>query len=127
MRAFIIWTSIITFIICLLIARYARGETASWYSEETTKAEGHSLIMANGEVLDDNKNTCASWDHSFGTILLITNKDNLQRVSVEVTDRGPSRRLHRMGRTIDLSKAAFSTIADLKQGVIKVKIEVLNE
>jgi rare lipoprotein A (peptidoglycan hydrolase) len=32
---------------------------------------------------------------------------------VEITDRGPSKRQFREGRTIDLSRAAFERLADL--------------
>ncbi len=37
-----------------------------------------------------------------------------------VTDRGPAKRL---GREIDLSRAAFARLAPLKLGLIEVKVE----
>jgi len=43
-------------------------------------------------------------------------------VNVTVTDRGPFIE----GRIIDLSKIAFTTIADLSNGVVNVSIEVAN-
>lgn len=96
--------------------------TASWYSVESCKREGTSGIMANGEVLNDDKLTCASWDYPFGTRLQITHTGTSKSIKVWVTDRGPSKKLYRMGRIIDLSKRAFSEIADLKSGLIQVKV-----
>lgn len=99
--------------------------TASWYSIESCKREGTSGIMANGEVLNDENFTCASWDYKFKTKLLVRNLSNGKSVIVEVTDRGPAKRLYKKGRVIDLSKGAFSQIASLKRGIIPVEIEVL--
>jgi len=98
---------------------------ASWYSRGSCLREGTSGIMANGKELKDHEHTCASWDYPFGTRLILTSLDTQRRVVVVVTDRGPSRRLYNMGRKIDLSKGAFSRIADLKRGVIQVKVEVI--
>lgn len=95
---------------------------ASWYSN---KEHSPRSLMANGEVFDDGQFTCASWDYRFGTRLLISNRNTGAKVVVEVTDRGPAKRLYRMGRIIDLSKAAFARIAPLKQGLAKVQIEVI--
>ena len=110
---------------------YAQIEYASWYSIASCKKEGtwkkYNGRMANGKKFNDNEYTCASWFYKFGTYLRITNLRNMRSVTCTVTDRGPSRRLVRTGRTVDLSKAAFATIADCKQGVIPVTIKVINE
>lgn len=98
--------------------------TASWYDIESCLREGTSGICANGQRLDDTKLTCASWDYPFGARLKITNLNNYKSVIVTVTDRGPSKKLYRKGRIIDLSKAAFSSIASLRQGIIPIKAEV---
>lgn len=65
---------------------------------------------------------CASWEYPLGTVLKVTNLENGKSVIVRVVDRGPAKRL---GRIIDLTKYAFSRIANLKQGLIKVKIETV--
>ncbi len=101
--------------------------TASWYSVESCLREGTSGIMANGEKLNDNDYTAASWDHSFGTIIEVKNLENGKMVRVQVTDRGPSRRLYRQGRVIDLSMAAFQAIADLRRGVVPISIRVISK
>lgn len=57
-------------------------------------------------------------------MLKVTNVDNGKSVVVVVTDRGG---FSKMGRDIDLSRAAFAKIAKLNSGLIKVKIKVLND
>lgn len=99
-----------------LIAAVAIG-IASWYGPEC-----HGKLMANGQPFDMNALTCASWHHPFGTKLRVTNISNGRAVVVTVTDRGPAKRLK---RAIDLSRAAFESIADLKVGLITVQIEKL--
>ncbi len=101
----------------------AFAQTASWYSRESCIKESGQAVMANGKELSDNEYTCASWDYKFGVLLKITNIDNKKSVVVMVSDRGPSKRLYRLGRTIDLSKRAFSKIANLREGIIEVSIE----
>jgi len=89
---------------------------ASWYGGGEILNE-HT---ANGELFDPGELTCASWNYTFGTTLRITNYANGNSIIVRVNDRGPNKRL---GRIIDLTKKAFSEIADIKEGLIKVKIE----
>jgi len=79
--------------------------------------------MANGKQFSDNNKTAASWDYSFGTKLKVTCIRTGRSTIVEVTDRGPSKKLYKKGRVIDLSKSAFASIAPLEWGIIEVKIE----
>ncbi len=95
----------------------ARFGTASWYSETDPYINLHT---ANGEVFDDSKRTCASWDHSFGTLLEVTNLKTGKSVICRVNDRGPNKRLKRL---VDLSKTAFLEIAPLKRGLIQVSVK----
>ena len=96
--------------------------TASYYTVASCLQEGTSGITASGEALDDAKLTCAAWGYKFGTRLTVTNLENGRSVVVTVNDRGPSKRLVAKGRIIDLSRGAFATIADLKQGIIRVNV-----
>ena len=89
---------------------------ASWYSESDPNINKHT---ANGEIFDDSKLTCASWDFSFGTKLKIINLDNGKSVVCRVNDRGPSKRLQRL---VDLSQASFKKISNLKLGLINVSV-----
>jgi rare lipoprotein A len=90
--------------------------TTSWYGEET---EGY---MANGKWFDPNALTCASWDYPFGTFLVVRERQSSRQVVVEVTDRGPAKRLYRQGRKLDLSRAAFERIGKLSDGLLEVEI-----
>ena len=102
--------------------------TASWYDLASLKKEGTYKYskgrMANGKIFDENSFTCASWDFPLKTKLKVTNvKEPKKSVIVEVTDRTNKRF---KGKRIDLSKRAFAQIADLKQGIIKIKVERRN-
>jgi len=92
---------------------------ASWYSQNDP---GILLTTANMERFDDSLLTCAVWDLPFNTILKVTNAENNKFVLVRVNDRGPARRLN---RAIDLTKKAFTEIADLDKGLIDVSVEIM--
>ena len=92
---------------------------ASWYSQND---QGILLTTANMERFDDSELTCAVWDLPFNTILKVTNLENGKSVIVRVNDRGPAKRLN---RTIDLTKQAFSRIADLDKGLADVSVEII--
>jgi len=92
---------------------------ASWYSQNDS---GILLTTANMERFDDSELTCAMWDVPFNAILKVTNLENGKSVIVRVNDRGPAKRLN---RTIDLTKAAFSKIADLDKGLADVSVEII--
>ena len=99
----------------------AETTQASWYSrKECISTKNPNALMANGEPLDDGALTCASWDYSFGAKLRVVRPNNGHSVVVTVTDRGPAKRLYKDGRTLDLSRRAFLTLAPLEVGVIKV-------
>ncbi len=93
---------------------------ASWYGG----GEPLNMHTANGEIFSPEKLTCAAWDYPFDTELKVTNLYNSKSVIVRVNDRGPNKKL---GRAIDLTKKAFSEIADLEQGLIGVKIEKVSQ
>ena len=103
--------------------------TASWYSVESCKREGtwqkYGGKTASGKKFDDSHLVCAAWGFPFGTRLKVVNIATQKEVVVVVEDRGPAKYLYKRGRIIDLSKEAFRRIADLRQGVIKVRVEVL--
>ena len=85
---------------------------ASWYGQELA---GRST--ANGEPFNPNGLTAASWYHRFGSRVKVYNPENGRTVVVRINDRGPNKRL---GRIIDLSKAAFRKIGRLSKGVVVV-------
>lgn len=99
-----------------------RAGEASWYSQLDP---GILLTTANMEIFNDKELTCAIWDVPFGTLIKVTNVANGRSVIVRVNDRGPAKRLVRGGRVIDLTKSAFSRLADTDEGLIRVELEIL--
>ena len=77
------------------------------------------MRTANGEIFDDTRLTCASWNYGFGTRLKVTNLSNGKSVVCTVNDRGPAKRL---GRLVDLTKTAFQTIAHPRLGLVEVSV-----
>lgn len=102
---------------------------ASWYSVESCKREGtwqkYGGRCADGSMFDDRLLTCASWDFPLGTKVRVTSEDGKKSIICKVTDRGPSRKLYKRGRRIDLSRGAFSQVADLRWGITRVIVETL--
>lgn len=102
-----------------VFAEQAQVGLASWYGSGDP-AEGLNLFTANGEWFDPTDITCASWDYPFDTLLKVSNLNNGKEVLVRVNDRGPAKWLS--ARKVDLSKAAFSKIADPEEGLTVVEI-----
>ena len=89
---------------------------ASWYGG---KFNGSST--ASGEIFSEKALTAAHPSLPFGSIVEVTNNENNKKIKVRINDRGPFTK----GRIIDLSKEAFSRIADTNKGVIDVSIKVI--
>jgi rare lipoprotein A len=87
---------------------------ASWYGPRF-----HGRVTANGEVFDQMAFTAAHKKLKFGTILRITNPKNDKFVVVRINDRGP----YKLGRQLDLSKAAALELEIIEKGVAKLKVE----
>ena len=103
--------------LCLLLLTSisVNAEVASWYNLDGRKT-------ASGEVFRTHSLTCASNTHKIGTKLLVTNPKTNKSVVVRVNDTGG---FSKYGRTLDLSKGAFSKIANLSQGTVNVTIKRL--
>jgi rare lipoprotein A len=86
---------------------------ATWYNPRLT---------ASGERYRMNDLTCAMRKRDFGKHYLVCNLSNHTCVVVRHNDFGPALWLFWRGRIIDLSRHAFSKIADVNKGVIPVKI-----
>ncbi|CAJ1795313.1 MULTISPECIES: septal ring lytic transglycosylase RlpA family protein [Aeromonas] len=117
--------------VCLLLAacssRYDESHGGSWrgYSETGYASyyadRYHGKKTASGELYRNNLNSAAHMELPFGSMVRVTNLANGKSVVVKVNDRGA----FKSGRIIDLSKSAFGSIANIREGVIKVKVEVL--
>ena len=101
---------------------YAEQPTvvASWYGNECAGNR-----TANGEIYDPTKLTAAMWEWDgkpvpFNSLVRVTLGP--KSVVVRINDRGPNKKL---GRAIDLSREAFSRLADTDAGLINVKLTIL--
>ncbi|MBN2647212.1 MAG: septal ring lytic transglycosylase RlpA family protein [Thiotrichales bacterium] len=89
---------------------------ASFYASSMKRTR-----TASGALYHPQLKTAAHRSLPFGTRLKVTHLKNGKSVVVVVNDRGPFVK----GRVIDLSQAAFRSLAQLSEGVVRVKIEVL--
>lgn len=76
---------------------------------------------ASGEKYDKNLLTCAHKTLPFNTQIRVTRLDNKKSVLVRVNDRGP----YIDGYVVDLSRKAAEKIGLTRDGVTRVKIEVV--
>lgn len=90
---------------------------ASWYGRKY-----HRRRTASGERYDMFALTAAHRTLPFGTVLKVTNLENGRTVNVRVNDRGPFVK----GRIIDLSLAAARKIDMETAGIVRVRIEIIN-
>ena len=81
----------------------------------------HGKTTASGKPFNMYGFTTAHKNLTFGTMVEITNISNNKSIVVEVNDRGP----YIKGRTFDLSKAAFDSIGDIEDGILKVKYKII--
>jgi len=121
---------IILMLIFLLSATIKNESKVSWYGPGF-----HGNTTANGETYNQNSLTAASPTLPFNTKVKVTNLKNGKSVIVRINDRGPYK-MDEGGSTIfplephptrrfDLSKKAFSTIANLETGIISVRYRVI--
>lgn len=77
---------------------------------------------ANGERYDKTLLTASHKSLPFGTNIRVTRLDNKKSVVVRINDRGP----FMDGYVVDVSRKAAETLGLLRDGVAKVKIEVVD-
>lgn len=83
----------------------------------------HGRKTSSGEKYDKNLFTCAHKTLPFGTKVRITRLDNKKSVVVRVNDRGP----YLEGYVTDISRKAAEAIGLIRDGVTRVKVEVVND
>jgi rare lipoprotein A len=91
---------------------------ASWYGG----GEPLNDLTASGVPFDADVLAVASWDYPFGTLLEVSAGG--RSVVVVVNDRGPADRL---GRCLDLTRAAFSMLDSLDKGLLEVSYRIIRE
>lgn len=102
------------------IDAYLRDETheVSLYAEKF-----HGKGTAFGESFDMHALTAAHRTFPHNTLVEVTNVTNGKSVTVRINDRGP----YVSGRDMDLSLAAFTSIADRSQGKFNAKFRRLGD
>ena len=80
---------------------------------------------ADGEKFDKNELTAAHPTYPLGTRLRVTNLRNGRAVNVRVNDRGPSGKHRARGVIVDLSEGAANELGFRRQGLTRVKTEVI--
>jgi rare lipoprotein A len=96
---------------------YVQEGNASFYGDEF---EGR--LTASGERYSHLKATCAHVSIPFGSLVKITNLENNKSAIARVNDRGP----FVPDRIIDVSKSVAERLGMINKGVVKVRIEVVD-
>lgn len=91
---------------------------ASFYSKKF-----HLRKTASGEIFDMQELTAAHKYLPFGTMLKVTNLKNGNEVWVRVNDRLPQS----SKRIIDISRGAAEQLDMVRDGIVKVRVEVEDE
>jgi rare lipoprotein A len=91
---------------------------ASWYGKDF-----HGRKTSSGEVYDMYQLTAAHRTLPLGTRAMVTHLGNGRSVMVTINDRGPFIK----GRIIDLSYAAAQVLDMAREGIAKVRVEVIEK
>jgi rare lipoprotein A len=97
---------------------YIEYGLASFYSDEL-----NGKRTSSGEHFNNKKFTGAHRTLPFNSIVRVTNLTNNKTVDVKINDRGPASKK----RLIDITRAAAKELDMIHSGIIKVKIELLND
>jgi rare lipoprotein A len=85
----------------------------------------HGKTTASGAPFDMNAMVAAHPSYPFGTEVRVTNLGNGRSVRVTILDRGPARRHQADGVIIDVSRGAAERLGFVRDGRVRVRVEVL--
>jgi rare lipoprotein A len=85
----------------------------------------HGNTSASGETFDERRLVAAHRTLPFGSIVRVTNLENGRSVTVRIIDRGPYGQNYREGTIIDVSRAAARRLRMIRDGQVRVRVEVL--
>ena len=102
------------FLLVISTITIAQTGNASYYSNNLKGRK-----TSDGSRYHPDSMTCAHKSLPFGTLLLVTNPKNGNRVILKVTDRGP----HSRNRLIDVSYGAARELDIISAGIAKVVIK----
>lgn len=105
-------------------AKHVKGKQTVLYGQASyyaAKFQGRKT--ANGEIFDHKKMTAACNSLPLGTWIKVTNLRNGKIVQLKVNDRLH----HKTRRLVDLTKTAAQKLGFVKQGLTRVKVEVIKQ
>ena len=85
----------------------------------------HGEATASGEIFNQYEMVAAHRSLPLGSVVRVTNLENRRRVTLRVIDRGPYGRNYRKGTIIDVSKGAAHRLGFIRDGLVRVRVEVL--
>ncbi len=101
------------------ISKNFSGYKTTTVSHYANKFDGNKT--SGGETYKHSKLTASNKTLPFGTLVKIINMGNGKSVIVKVKDRGPLK----PSLEFDLNQAAFKKLANLENGIVKVKYRIL--
>jgi rare lipoprotein A len=93
---------------------------ASWYGPGF-----HGDRTASGEIFDQREMVAAHRSLPLGSVVRVTNLENGRRIVLRVIDRGPYGRNYRKGTIIDVSRGAAQRLDFVRDGLVRVRVEVV--
>jgi rare lipoprotein A len=85
----------------------------------------HGEETASGETFDQREMVAAHRTLPLGTVVRVINLENRRQVVLRVIDRGPYGRNYRRGTIIDVSLGAARRLGFVKDGLVRVRVEVI--
>ena len=86
----------------------------------------HGEETASGETFDQRQMVAAHRKLPLGSVVRVTNLENGRQVTLRVIDRGPYGANYRKGTIIDVSKGAARRLGFIEEGLVRVRVEVLD-
>jgi rare lipoprotein A len=124
MRFFVKVFLLIVLVVFALVISLNKSEDTAFSEVGTASYYAWSLDgnrTASGEIYRHDGFTAAHRTLPLGTWLKVENLANKKTVIVKVNDRGPFVK----DRILDLSRAAFTELSEIKKGLITVRITVI--
>ena len=87
----------------------------------------HGRETASGRIFNQAEMVAAHRTLPLGTVVRVTNLENGRAVTLRVIDRGPYGRNYRRGTIIDVSKGAARRLQFLRDGLVRVRVEILEK
>ena len=85
----------------------------------------HGEQTASGEAFNNSDLVAAHPSYPLGTVVRVTNLRNGRAVEVRINDRGPANKRRNKAIVIDLSRGAAEALDCIKDGKVRVRVEVL--